>query len=215
MQNVVLLGDLGQKFGEYWSTAAAYVSDVFKHIACQRPTFRHYLIECREKGLDLSIERAGEFITDAEELLLSLGEDDLALALIPAGSGTGIGATIAEAIASFFTKEGLRQFAIHTARQIAISLAIHAITEWLAPGPNVDESVEGYLFSGALNNVKEGIPIPVLYGRLMVGGAVINNSYTDFPIKHFQNEQGYENIWLDPLPNYNSQEYGQGTGGGI
>ena len=214
MQNVVLLGDLGQKFGESWSTDAAYVSDVFKHIACQRPSFRHYLIECREKGLDLSIERAGEIITDAEELLLSLGEDDLVIALIPTGSATGV-AAIVTAVKVAIAEFSWSAFAVKMAAQVAISFAIQAITEWLAPGPEVDESVEGYLFSGALNNVKEGIPIPVLYGRLMVGGAVINNSYTDFPIKHFQNEQGYENIWLDPLPNYNSQEYGPGTGGGI
>ena len=35
---------------------------------------------------------------------------------------------------------------------------------------------QSYLFDGAINSVKQGTPIPILYGRMTVGGAVISAS---------------------------------------
>jgi predicted phage tail protein len=35
---------------------------------------------------------------------------------------------------------------------------------------------QSYLFDGAVNSVKQGTPVPILYGRMMVGGSVISAS---------------------------------------
>jgi predicted phage tail protein len=46
--------------------------------------------------------------------------------------------------------------------------------------PTIDGSAgneeQSYLFDGAVNSVKQGTPVPILYGRMMVGGSVISAS---------------------------------------
>ena len=46
--------------------------------------------------------------------------------------------------------------------------------------PTIDGSAgndeQSYLFDGAINSVKQGTPVPILYGRMIVGGAVISAS---------------------------------------
>lgn len=199
MQNVVLLGEMGQEFGETWSTDCDYVVDVFKHIGCQRPNFRKYLIDAREKGMSLLVARGDELLLTPEEIFLSIGNEDIAMAMIPEGAGPGTLAQIGDALYKayeFYSKlEWYYQLAIQITATIAINLAITAITNWLAPGDEQDDSPEGYLFQGTENMVKEGIPIPVLYGELIVGGAVINATYTNYPIKSFEVEPTFDGHW--------------------
>ena len=46
--------------------------------------------------------------------------------------------------------------------------------------PTIDGSAgneeQSYLFDGAVNSVKQGTPVPILYGRMIVGGSVISAS---------------------------------------
>ena len=41
---------------------------------------------------------------------------------------------------------------------------------------------ESNLFNGPINNTKVGIPVPLCYGKMEVGGAVINFGFTDYRI---------------------------------
>jgi predicted phage tail protein len=38
---------------------------------------------------------------------------------------------------------------------------------------------ENYAFNGAANTVRQGVPVPICYGQLMVGGAVISSGITN------------------------------------
>ena len=57
-------------------------------------------------------------------------------------------------------------------------LIFGGVAQMLAP--TIDSSTgndeQSYLFDGAQNSVKQGTPVPILYGRLTVGGAVISAS---------------------------------------
>lgn len=52
------------------------------------------------------------------------------------------------------------------------------ISMMLAPTIESDAGNEeqSYLFDGAMNSVKQGTPVPILYGRMIVGGATISAS---------------------------------------
>ena len=66
MQRVILLGDMGEKFGEVWEMNVEYLKDIFKLIQCQRPEFRQYLLDCNENGTDFAIKRGGEYVGEEE-----------------------------------------------------------------------------------------------------------------------------------------------------
>jgi len=57
------------------------------------------------------------------------------------------------------------------------ALVLGGIASMLAPTPKPaeTESVQNYAFNGAANTTRQGVAIPVCYGQLIVGGAVISS----------------------------------------
>ncbi len=63
---------------------------------------------------------------------------------------------------------------------VGVSLAMSGLQEMMAPDPSTDNDQESsYLFNGAEQNLIEGDPVPVLYGRLQVPGQPINFEVTN------------------------------------
>lgn len=204
MQKVHLIGDIA-KFGSSWETECRTIPDIFKLIECQTPGFRKYLIEAAESGVGYEIRRGEEFVTE-DTLLLSLGKEDIIITEVPAGAKSG-GAKILAAVAIvailYFSggfagtgifgqggavvgpptaTAGLNTAGL-VAASVAVNLALTGISQLLAPGPEVDsaETNESYLFNGPVNTAKQGIPVPVAYGELIVGGAPISVNYSTTP----------------------------------
>ena len=60
---------------------------------------------------------------------------------------------------------------------LALGLAISGFAEMMAPDPSVDADIEmdqSYLYSGQQQNIIQGDPVPVLYGRLRVPGQPVS-----------------------------------------
>ena len=58
---------------------------------------------------------------------------------------------------------------------MATNLAMAGINQTMAPDPSTDsDSEQSYLFNGAEQNIIEGDPVPLLYGRLRVPGQPIS-----------------------------------------
>lgn len=58
---------------------------------------------------------------------------------------------------------------------VAANLALTGITQMMAPDPSTDgDQEQSYLFNGAEQNIIEGDPVPVLYGRLRVPGQPVS-----------------------------------------
>jgi predicted phage tail protein len=81
------------------------------------------------------------------------------------------GSTFAQAFAAqgFMTQQALL---------MGGALMFGGVAALLAPtnDSSAGNEEQSYLFDGAINSVKQGTPIPILYGRLTVGGAVISAS---------------------------------------
>jgi len=83
---------------------------------------------------------------------------------------------------SFKQAMGLGFQSAGTAGQIGMAMGgamiFGGISQILAPTIESDAGNEeqSYLFDGAINSVKQGTPVPILYGRMIVGGATISAS---------------------------------------
>jgi predicted phage tail protein len=88
-------------------------------------------------------------------------------------AGASTGATFAAA--TFGTKLAI------VAGNLGIALVLGGIAQALSPQPQLnntlDESVqlESFTFSNVLNTSKQGMPVPIAYGRLFVGSAVLSS----------------------------------------
>lgn len=197
MKRIHLLGNLGEKFGPLWRANCSTVSEALRLIECQCPDFKKYLIDAVEEGTNFAVRTGEELLETGEELYMNVTEDDVYITEVPVGSG-GWGkiivgailviAAIAITIASggtalpalLATGGALTTFGtvvVATLASIGLNLILAGVNELLMPKPDKGKQ-GGAFFSGAINTVKQGQPVPVLYGELIVGGAPISVSYT-------------------------------------
>ena len=87
---------------------------------------------------------------------------------------------------------------------VGTQLALNGIVKLMTDEPESLEEEESTLFNGPINNTKSGIPVPLAYGRMEVGGAVVNFGFTDYRIT---GNQGYQFV-------SKGTSSGSGTGGG-
>ncbi len=122
---------------------------------------------------------------------------------VVAGAGGGLGRTllgvalIAVAIANpvvGFGGGGAAGFGIVTgatatfgaslaaaAGTLGIGLVLSGVAEMLSPQPSLDSTLdeavqlESFTFSNVVNTSRQGMPVPIAYGRLFVGSAVLSS----------------------------------------
>jgi predicted phage tail protein len=49
----------------------------------------------------------------------------------------------------------------------------------LTPTPKDVEETNNYAFNGAINTVRQGVPVPICYGQLLVGSSVISSGISE------------------------------------
>ena len=209
MQTVILNGDIA-KFGTRWETSCDNIRDIFKLIECQTPGFREHLIEAAHNDVGYEIRRGKDILASPEELLLSISKEDIIITEVPDGAKSGLGKILAAVailvvigltggstaggFAGFFANISAAatgggsllgsSFLAQMGVFVATNLALTGISQLLAPNPSVDgvEQNSGYLFGGPVNNVAQGMPVPLLYGQLIVGGMPVAVHYQTTPI---------------------------------
>ena len=68
---------------------------------------------------------------------------------------------------------------VQAAGYLGVGLLLSGVASMLMPEPpegSGGESAQNYLFSGPVNNVKQGGPVPLVYGRAIVGSTTISGS---------------------------------------
>jgi predicted phage tail protein len=61
---------------------------------------------------------------------------------------------------------------------VGISLVLGGVAQLLAPTPKIDQDEgdpkKSFSFSGIQNTTRAGVPVPVVYGEMLVGGIVVS-----------------------------------------
>jgi predicted phage tail protein len=211
-RKVHLLGNLSQ-FGEVWDMEAKSIADVVQLIDCQEQGFRKFLIDAAESGLDMAIVGKDFRVEEPDELLFeNLGPEEVYISLVPAGSKKGWGKILLAIVliaASFLVPAGglfgLTQTTVQAGLVTAgISIGLQGITQLLAKTPDGDDqkTKEG-LFDGPTSTLKQGQPVPVLYGELLIGGAPIHVDLTTSAQSRL-----YPNPTGAPMPEFTIDAFG-------
>jgi predicted phage tail protein len=188
-RTIYLNGKMGELFGKVWKLNAATVAECMHGIDCQREgKLKKYLLDCTEQGIMFTVQRGEEFL-DYDNLQMNLAEDDLIITPVPAGSGN----KFLKLIAGFFLMVvgamflgpgllGLEGWAAAAAGvlsgMVGAALVNSALAEYMAPKKGMERG-DAFLFDGPVNNAKEGIPVPLAYGQLLVGGTPISFGFTN------------------------------------
>jgi predicted phage tail protein len=182
-RDVYLHGELA-KFGSHWNMNAPKIADAIKLIDCQTQGFKKYLIEAAEAGLELAMTVNNKKIEDPLEFGLDNINGDMHLVLMPSGSKRGWGKVIIGAIlvalAYFYggPAVGAEMGTLATmAMSMGINLMLAGVTELTTKAPKHNKDEEKGLFNGPESTLVQGTPVPIAYGKLLVGGKPISVNF--------------------------------------
>lgn len=187
-----LHGSLKARFGGPFSLAARDTAEVVRALCAQLVGFRDALAQGQWQVVRGSAQHGTPL--DAHGLALALGNTDT-LHLMPAieGAGSdGVGKALAGAalIGASFLVPGAGAFGAGIITQgavagLGVSLALGGVSMMLSPSPqsNYEERERpdqrpSFLFDGPVNTSTQGLPMPVIYGRMKTGSIVISAGMT-------------------------------------
>ncbi len=126
-------------------------------------------------------------------------------------AGQGMGHATAGGTGQGFTLSTYGKVATWGVQTLGVGLAMSGVVGYMTP-ESPSEAGDSYLFDGPQNNTKQGIPVPLLYGELIVGGALTNIGFIDTKINYQQT--GYTIISPDTSsPNGSYGDQGQDENG--
>ncbi|WP_247538430.1 tail assembly protein [Ralstonia pseudosolanacearum] len=184
IRTVRLYGRLGARFGRVFRLAVTSPAEAVRALCAQVEGFRRELATSHERGIRYACFIGRRNIGESE-LELPPGADDIRIAPILAGakqSGlfqTILGAAIL-AVAYFNPGGFLTGPMVTAAYGMGASMALGGVVQMLSPqqaGLSVRDSPDNgasYNFNGPVNTSAQGNPVPLLYGEMVVGSAVIS-----------------------------------------
>ncbi len=182
IRTVRLYGKLGTRFGRRFELAVASPAEAIQALCVLLKGFRRELLESKDKGIAYAVF-AGKRNLAKEELELPPGRDEIRIAPILVGSKRGgilqtiIGAVlvVVGAVVSYFGG-GLGA----PLMKFGAVMMLGGVIQMLSPQPSglsardSPENGASYNFNGPVNTSAQGNPVPLLYGELEVGSAVIS-----------------------------------------
>lgn len=195
MTTIYLYGALGRKFQHRLQMDVSSIGEAVRGLMANFPDFQQYMMSHSEPGYRVIV--GNDPIEGPEGFAHPVGRQCLKIVPVIAGAAKSpvIGIIIGVVIIAAAIALGPAGFALIpaflgasagsialTVGLIGASIAIGGISQLLAGTPRtpgVDafekpESKPSTLFNGPVNTVAQGHPVPIGYGRVRVGSAVIS-----------------------------------------
>jgi predicted phage tail protein len=195
MKTVKLLGELGKQFGKSFKFDIANPAEAVRALCANNPKFKEHLISSEKRGVAYKV-LVGKEALSVDDLHNPSGKDVIKFVPVLQGAGGGgltsfiIGAVLVAAsfVAPFVGAGAASPYLLNA----GIAMMIGGVVQMLTPIPSTNISDENnrpdnkpsYTFNGSVNTSAQGYPVPVGYGRMIVGSAVISAgiSVEEYPI---------------------------------
>ncbi len=188
MTTIELGGVLGKTFGKTHQRLISRTGEAAIALCKTLPGFESFMISSKRRGLTFAIFRGKRNITLDEMGFLTKGEVVRIMPVIIGSKRAGLLQTILGAvliaaavfvsggIGAAFTAGGLTGFAAAT----GASLVLGGVIQMLSPqaaglsSKRDADNQASYAFGGVTNTASQGYPVPLLYGKRRIGGAIIS-----------------------------------------
>ena len=223
-KKIILLGRMGELFGREHSLNVKTIQEAMHAIDCMKGGLRRYLMECTDLGIEFAVQKGGDIHEDIknakdehllgyEELGLEIGDEDIIITPVPEGSGK-VGDWLKTIVGIILIIVGYVKGMPWLISVGEMLLMAGMIGLMMPEFGSDDEENESTLFNGPIQNTKMGVPVPLCYGRLEVGGAPVNFGFTK---NRVTNAVGYTFVSSsnNPSGSYNTGNGGSGGSGNL
>lgn len=182
MRRVILYGELAKKFGKEHRLRVRSAAEAIQALCANFKEFRSHMSRAHLRGVGFRVLVGKEQMESARHTTQPTPMTDT-IRIIPAvfGGGPAIrilaGAALIVAGALLLPAGGVSTAMIGT----GISLTLGGVIELLSPTPkllsgldSLEDTQNSFIFSGPENISRQGVPVPVGYGRVGVGSIVIS-----------------------------------------
>jgi predicted phage tail protein len=175
LRTIRLYGKLGAQFGRVHRLAVQSTAEAVRALCVLLPGFERELMTSRDRGISYACF-LGKTNIGKDDLRLSGGNEDIRIAPVLAGAKAGVLQTIIGItliVAGVIT--GYTPLI-----NAGIAMTLGGVVQMLSPQQSKASSADSpengasYNFNGPVNTQAQGNPVPLLYGRLEVGSAVIS-----------------------------------------
>ena len=182
IRTIKLYGVLGATFGREFKLSVASPKEAIRALCVIVPGFERFLNSSKQRGLTYAVF-SGKRNLNNDELIMDLSSANIRIAPIIVGSKRGgIFQTIlgVALVAAAIWMPGVGIAASNIMFQIGGAMAVGGVVQMLSPqttGLASKQSADNqasYAFGGVTNTAAQGYPVPLLYGRRRIGGAIIS-----------------------------------------
>ncbi|BBE78441.1 MULTISPECIES: tail assembly protein [Phytobacter] len=195
LKTLTLKGVVAKKFGRVHRFHVADIREMLRAMCSQVPGFKKYMSNAHHSGVRFAFFRDGENI-GVEEFELTSTASEFTMMPVTEGAKQGgvlqivIGAVAL--VAAFFTAGGSLALwgaamsagaisATTVLTGIGLSMMLGGVVQMLTPQPKINigassstDNKPNYAFGAPVNTVAMGYPVPLLYGKREIGGAIIS-----------------------------------------
>ncbi len=183
LRTVRLYGKLGTKFGRIHRLAVSTAAEAIRALCAIKPGFERELMTSRDRGIGYAVFLDKKNLKQ-EQLIEDAEERDIRIAPILQGAGFGdffqIIVGVVLVVVSFWCPPiAVLGFNINLLT-VGCLIIDMGILQMLVPQPkglstrNSPNNGASYTFNGPVNTTAQGDPVPLGYGRMIVGSAVIS-----------------------------------------
>jgi len=199
LKKVTLYGELAEKYGKSWSLDVSSPSEAVRALCANNPGFKSFLSTSQDRGMGYKVMVGKTYLQNQNEIYDPSGRQDIKIIPVVLGAKKDGLAAILLGAALIYFSGGLATAAVTgataagasaataatigtmvsgAAMNIGVGLIKGGIAQALATTPEEIKDDQNYSFNGAANTVAQGVPVPICYGQLMIGGAVISSGVT-------------------------------------
>ncbi|WP_395277696.1 tail assembly protein [Enterobacter bugandensis] len=183
MRTIRLYGILGSTFGREFKLSVASPKEAVRALCVILPGFERFLNTSKQRGLNYAVFSGKRNLND-DELSMDQSTADIRIAPVILGSKRGgvfqtilgVALVAVGAVASYFGGGAVGV----PLMQFGAAMTLGGVVQMLSPqttGLASKQSADNkasYAFGGVTNTTAQGNPVPLLYGRRRIGGAIIS-----------------------------------------
>lgn len=179
MRSIYLHGDLGKRYGRKWRLDVRTPVEAFRAIEVNAPGFMDYVRESAQSGVGYRVFIGADEVDDVQRLNGPTSRESYRVVPVIGGAAEGFAAVVAffEAL----TWQQVVGYIVTTAISYGISAALAPSPKTNASDRERPENKPSYMFNGPVNVIAQGHPVPVGYGRMIVGSQVISAAINNVP----------------------------------